>query len=293
MTRPGTPTVQPRDVVAGRGEVAASAPTLAQRRRRRLRRAMAVAFVGVVAAGLAGALVGRDGGDQPGEAQARAAVGVVPAVALPSAPAPAMRIPAPAELTRTERGTAQWAPVLRSTIARTAPGTGRATISRVGTRTPEGTANILEVIGRRRDAAGALWVQVRLAVLPNGTRGWVPRTALGGLSTVNTHLVVNLSERKATLVRDGRIVLRVPVGVGRAGTPTPTGSFYIRNRLTKFASPTYGPVAFGTSARSAQLTDWPAGGFVGIHGTDQPGELPGRVSHGCIRMRNADILKLA
>jgi len=56
--------------------------------------------------------------------------------------------------------------------------------------------------------------------------------------------------------------------------------------------PTYGPLAFGTSARSATLTDWPAGGFVGIHGTNQPSLIPGRISHGCIRLRNADILRL-
>ena len=36
-----------------------------------------------------------------------------------------------------------------------------------------------------------------------------------------------------------------------------------------------------------------AGGFVGIHGTDRPDLLPGRVLHGCIRMRNEDILRLA
>jgi lipoprotein-anchoring transpeptidase ErfK/SrfK len=34
------------------------------------------------------------------------------------------------------------------------------------------------------------------------------------------------------------------------------------------------------------------GGFIGIHGTNQPGILPGRVSHGCIRMRNSAILRL-
>ncbi len=54
----------------------------------------------------------------------------------------------------------------------------------------------------------------------------------------------------------------------------------------------YGPVAFGTSARSAVLTDWPAGGFVGIHGTNRPALIPGRISHGCIRLRNDDILRL-
>src|SRR3712207_7736823 len=54
-----------------------------------------------------------------------------------------------------------------------------------------------------------------------------------------------------------------------------------------------GPLAFGTSARSRVLTDWPDGGFVGIHGTDRPDLLPGRVSHGCVRLRNEDILRLS
>ena len=75
--------------------------------------------------------------------------------------------------------------------------------------------------------------------------------------------------------------------------PTPRGTFIIRNRLERYQSPQYGPVAFGTSARSPTLTDWPAGGFIGIHGTDRPDLLPGRVSHGCVRLRNADILRLA
>ena len=54
----------------------------------------------------------------------------------------------------------------------------------------------------------------------------------------------------------------------------------------------YGPLAFGTSAYSV-LSDWPGGGVIGIHGTDQPGLLPGRPSHGCVRVRNADIRRLA
>jgi lipoprotein-anchoring transpeptidase ErfK/SrfK len=83
------------------------------------------------------------------------------------------------------------------------------------------------------------------------------------------------------------------VGVGTAQAPTPRGSFYIRDQLTDFASPFYGPVAFGTSARSAVLTDWPDGGYIGIHGTNEPQLVPGRVSHGCIRLRNEDITRLA
>ena len=121
----------------------------------------------------------------------------------------------------------------------------------------------------------------------------MPRAALGGYGTVDTELRVDTSRLTATLLARGRTVFRAPVGIGQARWPTPRGRFYVRDELTKFAGPTYGPVAFGTSARSAVLTDWPAGGFVGIHGTDHPELIPGHISHGCIRMRNADILRLA
>jgi hypothetical protein len=182
--------------------------------------------------------------------------------------------------------------VLRPTAARTAPDPGSPAVTALSTQTPEGTSNLVSVLARRRGADGRLWLQVRLPVLPNDRTGWVPRPALGALNEVHTHLVVDLARLEATLLRDGRPVFRAPVGAGQAGTPTPRGRFYVRNRLTRYSSPTYGPVAFGTSARSPTLTDWPAGGFVGIHGTDQPELLPGRVSHGCVRLRNQDILKL-
>ena len=121
---------------------------------------------------------------------------------------------------------------------------------------------------------------------------WAPRAALGGYEAVDTRLLIDTTSFTATLLRGEEIVLRAPIGVGTAAAPTPTGSFYIRNRLTRYSSAFYGPVAFGTSARSS-LTDWPAGGFVGIHGTSRAELLPGRVSHGCIRMRNVDIVELA
>jgi lipoprotein-anchoring transpeptidase ErfK/SrfK len=134
---------------------------------------------------------------------------------------------------------------------------------------------------------------VRLALLPNGTTGWVPRSALGGYATMTTRLVIDRRALTATLLRNGRRILRAPVGIGTAAAPTPAGEFYVRNRLTRYSSPYYGPVALGTSARSETLTDRPRGGFVGIHGTNRPDLIPGRVSHGCIRMRNADIRRLA
>ncbi|MCW2996287.1 MAG: ErfK/YbiS/YcfS/YnhG family protein, partial [Conexibacter sp.] len=123
--------------------------------------------------------------------------------------------------------------------------------------------------------------------------GWVPRSALGAYGSVRTRLVVDRRKLTATLTRDGRAILHVPVGIGTRAAPTPAGRFVIRDVLRRYRSAFYGPVAFGTSARSATLTDWPGGGYIGIHGTDRPGLLPGRVSHGCIRMRNRDVERLA
>jgi hypothetical protein len=186
----------------------------------------------------------------------------------------------------------RWAPVLQPLEAMRSPG-GSDLIARLSTSTPEGTVNIVLLQSGVRVVRGRLWVRVRLPILPNNTIGWVPRHALGGYSEVQTRLVVDRRRLTATLFKSGRVVLRVPVGVGEARWPTPEGQFYVRNRLTNFDDPFYGPVAFGTSARSSVLTDWPAGGFIGIHGTNRPDLLPGRVSHGCIRMENDDIMRLA
>jgi len=185
----------------------------------------------------------------------------------------------------------KWAPVQRAVDAHERPSWSSPVVVSVSTSTPEGTANLVVADGEvTRD--GVSWVHARLAVLPDGRTGWVPRSALGGWTFVDTRVVVDEADLTLTLYRAGKEVFRTPVGVGKPSTPTPTGQFYVRDRLTAYASPEYGPLAFGTSARSPYETDWPAGGFIGIHGTDQPALIPGRVSHGCIRLRNAAILKL-
>ena len=140
---------------------------------------------------------------------------------------------------------------------------------------------------------GRYWLRVRLPILPNGSSGWIPRDAVRSFSAVDTHLVIDRSRFRITLYRDGRPIFHSIIGVGQPRWPTPAGRFYVRERLTGFTDPIYGALAFGTNGRSAVLTDWPGGGFIGIHGTNQPQILPGRVSHGCIRLRNSDILALA
>jgi hypothetical protein len=200
-------------------------------------------------------------------------------------------VPAPVALDERPEHLSYWATVLRPVAARATPHTVGRVVARLAVRTPERTSNIVLVLGRAK-SGGRLWVRVRLAVLPNGSTGWVPRDALGSYGVVRTRLVVDRARYTATLFRDGREVFEARVGVGQPRWPTPSGEFYVRNKLVSYRSPLYGPLAFGTSARSNVLTDWPAGGFIGIHGTDHPELLPGAVSHGCIRLRNEDILEL-
>jgi lipoprotein-anchoring transpeptidase ErfK/SrfK len=216
--------------------------------------------------------------------------GATAALAALPQPATGFAIPRPRELGARTRVT-RWAPVTDAVEARERPSRSSPGVVRVATRTPEGTTNLVVVIGEavRR---GVPWVHARLAVLPDSRTGWLPRSALGGWQFVTTHVVINRATQTLTLFRSGRVVFRARVGVGQPSTPTPAGQFYIRDRLTRYASPDYGPLAFGTSARSPYETDWPAGGFIGIHGTDQPGLIPGRVSHGCIRLRDTAILAL-
>jgi hypothetical protein len=253
----------------------------------------ALAVVALAAVGVAFAVFsGRTGVDARAPARhgdAAAAPLAIPA--LPTSPAPAFSPRRPVLLEH-PTSSARWAPVLRPVVAHAEPSVDSATVATLSTTTPEGTTNIVLVL-RNELAGGTLWTLVRLPVLPNGTVGWVPRSALGGYVFVETHLVVDRANLLATLYRDGRAVFRAPIGIGTPDAPTPAGEFFIRDKLTKFRSPFYGPVAFGTSARSPVLTDWPGGGFVGVHGTNEPQLLPGRVSHGCIRLRNEDILRLA
>jgi hypothetical protein len=183
----------------------------------------------------------------------------------------------------------RWAHATAQAPVLAAPKRGARRVARLRYRTEDGLPEVYLALRRfqrtRRD-----WVQVRLPGRPNGRTGWVRRPALGYLHVVRTQLVVDTRRLRATLFRRGREIWSAPVGIGAPGTPTPRGRFYVRERLTGFGG-VYGPLAFGTSAYSV-LSEWPGGGVIGIHGTSEPDRIPGRVSHGCVRLRNAAILRL-
>jgi L,D-transpeptidase-like protein len=189
-------------------------------------------------------------------------------------------------------GRSQNATLLRSVNALARPSASARVVVRLRTETPEHVPHVLYLLGGAIDGNGRYWLRVRLPILPNGSSGWIPRDAVERFRAVDTHLVIDRSRFRATLYRRGRAIFQSIVGVGEPRWPTPAGRFYVRERLTGFTDPIYGVIAFGTNGRSHVLTDWPGGGFIGIHGTNQPEILPGRVSHGCVRMPNPSIRRL-
>jgi L,D-transpeptidase catalytic domain len=199
----------------------------------------------------------------------------------------------PRAFTLTDTKVGHWAVVLRRAKVRVAPKTTARVLTKLALTTSDDTQNIVLVLDSLQLTKTQVWYHIELPILPNNTTGWVLRGNLGRLYTVHTHLYVNRASETASLTRDGKTIFTTRVGVGKSYWPTPAGEFYIRDKLTNFNDPFYGPVAFGTSARSAVLTDWPGGGFVGVHGTNEPQLIPGHISHGCIRMKNPAILRLA
>ena len=86
-------------------------------------------------------------------------------------------------------------------------------------------------------------------------------------------------------------MLTTTVAVGSSATPTPTGNYYVNQRLipTDTSGP-FGPGAIGISAFSNVLTGWTQGGPIAIHGTNEPWSIGHAVSNGCIRVHN-DVLR--
>lgn len=141
------------------------------------------------------------------------------------------------------------------------------------------------------DADGRAWVRLALQMRPNNTKGWALADSLA-LTPIRTRIVVDLSSRSLKLYRGNRVLVATrKVGIGTRATRTPLGYYYVAAGY-RLAGRGYGVWALETSAYSPRLTDWPGGGKVGIHGTFNPGILPGAVSHGCVRVPNAVILRL-
>lgn len=143
---------------------------------------------------------------------------------------------------------------------------------------------------------GALdgWLEVLLPVRPNGATGWVRADGVD-VREVSLEVQVDLPARELVVLDEGEVLLTTPTAIGDPDHPTPTGRFYVTDKLqTPDPSGAYGPFAIGLSAHSDVLTEFAGGdGQVGIHGTNDPTSIGDDVSHGCMRVANDVIEELA
>jgi lipoprotein-anchoring transpeptidase ErfK/SrfK len=138
------------------------------------------------------------------------------------------------------------------------------------------------------------WEQIYLPVRPNGTTGWVQDDTVQ-LAIDDYSVSVSLGAKTVSVYKDGALIDRYKAATGTSATPTPRGHFYIDELLAQ-PNPggAYGPYAFGLSAFSDVLFGFGGGpGQVGLHGTNDSAAIGSGASHGCIRIANAAIIKLA
>jgi lipoprotein-anchoring transpeptidase ErfK/SrfK len=117
-------------------------------------------------------------------------------------------------------------------------------------------------------------------------------------------IVVKTSQRRLYYVIGVDTAIRYPVGVGKAGMAW-SGTAYIQG---KYIRPAWSPpemikhenpkipnvISSGSPVNpmGAAAMTLNGGGEYAIHGTNNPRSIGGFVSHGCIRMYNADIMDL-
>jgi len=138
------------------------------------------------------------------------------------------------------------------------------------------------------------WIEMQISRRPNEATAWVQASEVR-LRTTPYSIRVSSSGHRLTAYRGNEVVLDAPVAVGTGGTPTPTGAFFLDGIVTGLdpAGP-YGPVQLSVAAFSNVLQRFGSGvGQIAIHGTNAPGSVGTSASHGCVRMNNDDITRLA
>ena len=99
----------------------------------------------------------------------------------------------------------------------------------------------------------------------------------GGEGTYD--IFIDLTQSMLYLFKDNKLLKKYPVAQGKPETPSPIGIWQISTKARNWGT------GFGTRWLGLNVP-W---GRYGIHGTNRPGSIGHRASHGCFRMRNRDV----
>ena len=170
--------------------------------------------------------------------------------------------------------------LLRDTQLRAEP--GGAVVTTLGQHTEFGTDRVLAVVARQGD-----WLGVLSERMPNSRAGWIPADN-AELKTARWELEADRSARTLTVRRDGAVVRRMAIAVGRAGTPTPLGRFAVTDTLrVTGGGNVYGCCVIPITGLQSKLPS--AINRLAIHGTSAEGSIGSAASSGCLRARASDM----
>ncbi len=261
------------------GSASRAAARAAQRQQRtKRRRTLLIVLAAVVALVLVvgGVVVATSGGDTPKAA---------PTTTLTPASGPPVNATFTAAAYRTATTKGTDVPVYASPDANAAP----------VTTLPKQTEYLLPrsflVFDQYAD-----WLHVYLPTRPNSSTAWVKSSDVRVGAPLTYQIRVSLADRTLTLLHNGKVEFTEPAAIGTDENPTPTGVFYYTDPLDLANQPgsAYGVFAIGLSGHSNTLSEFAGGdGQIAIHGTNDPGSIGTPVSHGCVRVNNDVILKLA
>jgi hypothetical protein len=159
-----------------------------------------------------------------------------------------------------------------------APG-GRVRI-RLSPKTEWGSNRVLGVVLRRGD-----WIAVQAPELGNGELAWMPANR-ARLDCVTWSIHADLSRRMLYVRRDGQVVRKFRIAIGRRGNPTPKGRFSVTDKLrvTDSGSP-YGCCVLALSGHQTRLpAAWPGGDRLAVHATKELSSIGKPASLGCMRI---------
>ena len=225
----------------------------------------------------------------------------------PDAPAPGAAAAAPAPATPARPPVRPALPGRTSGPAPAVPGRGALTVrlagpavlrARPGARrvlarlkrgTRFGSPQVLLVVARRGQ-----WVGVLAAELRNGQVGWLDASRGVRFARVTYALEASLSRRLLLVRRDGRVLLRVPIAIGRPSTPTPRGRFAVSDKLLpEDPGGPYGCCILALTGHQPRLLQgWGGGDRLAIHATRAEQTIGQPASRGCLRAPSAVMRRL-
>jgi lipoprotein-anchoring transpeptidase ErfK/SrfK len=177
--------------------------------------------------------------------------------------------------------------VKRTTALRATPG-GRV-IARIAPRTSFHSPTVLAVVARRGE-----WFAVLSPLLPDGRVGWISaRASLDGYANAFS-VTASLRRREVVVRRDGRVLTRFPVAIGRPANPTPPGRYAVTDKLrTEDPASPYGCCILALTGHQLNTPqDWGGGDRLAIHATDNPGSIGSAASLGCLRAPEVTMRRL-